>query len=374
MFVHSIQHGPSQAIYAAIKLIKEADKEILLSTYVLEGQGHAGKCLIDAIVKSKASSIKFLSNHYSLFSQKTLDYLALFPCISNKLQVRVWKHRYMNSNHAKFVIQDNTTVHLGGYNFQETLFMEPEYAWNDLGITVSNPQLAHTLSKYFYQLWNQSEIVECNSDLSNNLDCPIMPVGRVLKINQQIDDYTILNQIPKYLFLHSHQSKAFQSIIKAFQSATNSIDILSPNVIDSCIWEILIYKLKTIKGFQIRIITNENHNSSASFMSLLAAENSFFCSKQRNFREGLHIRYSNKSMKKTIKLKTDNKHWPVCIDHSKYFCIDLKQFYIGSFNMDSISLHACGESGIIIYDPILSQKVNAFLFDVLFNKAVSIDC
>ncbi len=373
MLLHSIQHGPSQAIYAAIKLVEEAQDEVLLSTFVLEGQGHAGKCLINAIMKSKAKSIKLLTNHYTLFSQKTLDYLSLFPCISDKLEIRVWKHRSMNSNHAKFVIADSLECALGGYNFQEAFFMDEEYAWNDLGITIASKYMAKNLAQYFYILWNQSEIIECDVSLKNDYQCPINSKGRTLNIEKQIDEYDILTQIPKYLFLHSHKSRAFKSILNCFDLASNSIDILSPNVIDTCIWDLLMKKLSL--GIKIRILTNEGHNSSQSFLSMFKAEADFFCSKKRKFLSNLDIRYSNIKNAKPIHLETDGRNWPVCIDHSKYFCVDLKHFYIGSFNMDTISMHACGETGVIIYNQDkLVSKINSFLFDYLFVKAIPIKC
>ncbi len=380
MFIHSIQHGPSQAIYAAIKLIREARSTVLLSTFVLEGQGHAGKCLINAIVESKATSIKFLSNHHTFFSQKTLDYLALFPCMSTKLQVRVWKHRYMNANHAKFVIADGITCSLGGYNFQEAFFMKEEYAWSDLGITISNATLADNLTAYFNDLWYQSEIIDCDLNLQpNEYECPDMAKGRILNIDTEVEEENAvtLTQIPRYLFLHAQKSDSFQSIIKCLSSAQRSIDILSPNVIDSCIWDLLMFKLSSIKNFHIRILTNMGHNSSHSFLSLLKAESNFFCSKNIKFPEQLEIRYSNMKVSdvKSVHLKTDDKNWPVCIDHSKYFCVDLKHFYIGSFNMDTISMHASGETGIIIHDkPKLTAAINSFLFDILFQRATKMEC
>ena len=368
MLIHSIQHGPSQAIYAAIKLIEEAKTEVLLSTFVLEGQGHAGRCLVDAIMKSKAKSIKFLTNHYTLFSQRTLDYLALFACVE-KLEIRVWKHRSMNSNHAKFIVVDSLECSLGGYNFQEAFFMEEEYAWNDLGITVACEYMAKKLETYFYKQWDQSEIVECNSSLKNIYQCPANAKGRVLHIEKTVNDYDVLTQIQKYLFLHSYKSKAFKSIFNCLASAKISIDILSPNVIDTCIWNLLIQKIKL--GVKIRILTNEGHNAYSAFL-LFEAENKFLCSKMQ---KNLEIRFSNRVNAKPIHLETDDKKWPVCIDHSKYFCVDLKHFYIGSFNMDTISMHACGESGVIVYDEsILVSKINSFLFDYLFAKAIPIKC
>ncbi len=378
MLLHSIQHGPSQAIYAAIKLIENASDTVLLSTFVLEGQGHAGKCLMDAIIKTKASKIKLLSNHHSLFSQKTLNYLSLFPCISEKLEIRVWKHRFMNSNHAKFVIVDDEICSLGGYNFQEVFFMEEEFAWSDLGIVITSTILASKLKKYFYKLWYQSEIIECDLSLEpNNYKCPLNAKGKTLLINQNINEFSILTQIPKKLFLHSHESKSFQAIMKCFASATKSIDILSPNVIDSCIWYLLIDKLKSIKNFQIRIITNKGHNNSQSFVSLLKEEKIYFCEKKLEFKNQLHIRFANGHAKEnqTIHLETDGRNCPVYIDHSKYFCVDLQHFYIGSFNMDTISMHACGETGIIIYnEKDLTLKINTFLFEPTFLKATPIDC
>ncbi len=378
MFLHSLQHGPSQAIFAAIKLVEEAEKSIIISTYVLEAHGHAGKCLMDALIKTKATKIKILTNYFFLFSKTTYNYLSFLRC-QKKMKIRVWKHSFMNSNHAKFVIIDGIKCSLGGYNFQESLFMPKEIAWNDLGMVISSMELSLKLKKYFKMLWLQSKKIKCDLKVipSTIYECPTEANGRILELkNTEIKSYGILTQLPKVLFLHSNKSESFQLILKCFESAQNKIDILSPNVIDLCIWNVLISKLKTIKHFQVRIVTNYGHNHSQSFAILMQKETDFFCTRKKKYIKNLHIRFAN-GLHKNSKhlLETDGKKWPTHIDHSKYFDVDNKHFYIGSFNMDAMSLHACGESGIIIYDEEkIALQINRFLFDFCFQKAIDIEC
>jgi len=383
MFIHSIQHGPSQGIFAAIKLIEEAKSEVLLSTYVLEGQGHGGTCLIDALRKTNARTIKILSNHYTFHSKKTLKYLGRIACVANKLRndqtlhIRVWKHNFFNSNHAKFVVVDETKCALGGYNFQEAFFMPNDLAWSDLGITLTSVSLGKTLRQHFDTMWQGASDVSCNQTLKMiSCQCPKQAVGRVLQINQTVTDYVMLTQLPQCLFIHSQKSQAFYSIMQCLSTAEKSIDILSPNVIDTCIWELLTHKLSTIKNFSVRILTNDGLNKSQSFMVLMQKEKIYFCNQRKKWKH-LQIRFSNDTTKNKKKqyLETDEKEWTVLIDHSKYFNVDLKHFYIGSFNMDAISLHASGESGVIILnEPHLAQKTNHFLFEFCWFKATELNC
>lgn len=374
MYLKSIQHGPSQALYAAIELIKEAKNEVLLSTFVLEGQAHAGKCLMDAILQSKASKIKLLTNHYLLASTKTLDYLNIFSCLHEKVEVRVWKHSLMNANHAKFIVVDGLKCSLGGYNFQEAFFMPEESAWSDLGIVVYDEGLSLQLTDYFYELWYQSTAVICSSSKlkkENNYTCPTLPKGKVLILDEKIENAIIMTQLPKRIYMHKNKSTGFLNIMAAFESANHKIDILSPNVIDSCLWKILTRKLKTIPNFKIRILTNYGFNHSQSFGVLLQPEQFFFCKLITKYKDKLQIRYSNGAHKnKKIYLESDERDWSLCIDHSKYFCIDNETFYIGSFNMDTISLHACGECGIIFKNNFkLTNEVNDFVFETNWSKA-----
>ncbi len=382
--IHSIQYGPSQGIFEAIKLIANAQEEVTLSTYVLEGQGHAAKCLMGALLTTKAKSIRFLSNHYTFFSQKTLRHLGYFACVANdpiyaekNMQVRVWKHNFYNSNHAKFVIVDNATCALGGYNFQESFFMDKDKAWRDLGITLTSADLARELTRYFDYIWEKADLVPCNTKLpKNNYVCPKQSTGQTMNIEKEIAHGVVLTQIPRQFYFHSHKSAAFRSIISCLELANVSIDILSPNVIDTCIWQLLSSKLLEISDFRVRIITNDRHNHSQSMAELHSNERPYFCKKKRKFKN-LHIRFSNGNDADNKKqyLETDEKNWPILIDHSKYFNVDLQHFYIGSFNMDAISLHASGESGIIVEkEPILAKDINTFLFEECWRKAKEFSC
>ena len=380
MFIKSIQHGPTQALYAAIELIKDAKEEVLLSTFVLEGQAHAGKCLIDAILQSKATKIKLLTNHFFLYSAKTLDYLKLFACLGEKVETRVWKHSFMNANHAKFIVVDGLKCSLGGYNFQEAFFMSEENAWSDLGIVVYDKTLSQELTSYFNLLWNKSSLIDCPSSKkkTNFFTCPVLPKGRILELNYLInkqDNISVLTQAPKKWFQHSKKSTSFLNMMSAFESATKTIDILSPNVIDSCLWKILTEKLSLFKNFKIRILTNYGLNFSQSIAYLWHTEETLLCSKKN---KNLQIRYSNGALNhknKKVYLESDEHNWPVFIDHSKYFCIDNETFYIGSFNMDKISLHASGECGIIVQnEPEVATKINEFVFEANWQKATELIC
>jgi phosphatidylserine/phosphatidylglycerophosphate/cardiolipin synthase-like enzyme len=164
--------------------------------------------------------------------------------------------------------------------------------------------------------------------------------------------------------------------MKCLESATFSIDILSPNVIDTCIWNLLTQKLLSVENFHVRIITNDRHNHSQSYSELHSNEKTYFCKKQKQLKN-LSIRFSNGNDAENVKhyLETDEKNWPILIDHSKYFNVDLQHFYIGSFNMDAISLHASGESGIIIEnDSDMAKEVNEFVFEYCWNKAKEFLC
>lgn len=370
MFIHSVQHGPSQAIFSAIKIIIDAKKSVILSTYYLEGQGIAGKCLMDALTLCQAPEIKILTNHHFLELSKTQSYLKLFACSFPNIEVRSWNHAFMNSNHAKFIIVDDEICSLGGYNFQEALFME-EGPWSDLGIIVHSNVLAKKLRVYFQNMWKLATPILCDTNEAkrkypNSSTCPPLAKGRQLFVGKEITSVTFLSQTPSRWFLHTNKSQAFLSILDSFQSARHTIDILCPNVIDTCLWSVLKNLEKSV---QIRILTNRDQNVLQSGFSLLEPEHNFLKRKQKEL-TNVEMRFSNHSTKKT-KLKTDGREWPHLIDHSKYYEIDGKDFYIGSFNLDPMSLHACGEIGIIVHnEPDVSKEIHEFLFEYCWERAI----
>jgi len=69
--------------------------------------------------------------------------------------------------------------------------------------------------------------------------------------------------MPKGWWFHHYRSNAFHKIIECLQMAQETISILSPNVIDSCVWDVLERKLKS--GVKILIVTNRRQNHTQTF-------------------------------------------------------------------------------------------------------------
>jgi len=359
----SVQHGPSQALLSGVQLVKFAKYTVIISSYCIEGQGTAGRCLLDALLECKAPLIKILTNHNFLDAMQTPEYMTLFSCSPN-VQVRTWNHFFMNANHAKFIVVDNTFVSFGGYNFQEAYFMQPG-EWSDLGLIVKSEEMASHLTAYFKIMWEQAKRVPCsNRKLKNLKICPAAK-GTMLKLNKKVQSFQLLTQYPSRWFFHRHKSPAFDAILRCMDSAHRSISILSPDVIDTCVWEVLTDKLE--QGVHVKIITNQNYNPVQTFATVGERDVDFFRHRKHSF---LEIRFSNPGKGTTY---MNNWSWPHYADHSKYFDVDEQHFYIGSFNMDAMSLHANGEIGIIVYDePEVTSTIHSFVFQTSWDKAIMI--
>jgi len=364
MFLHSIQHGSTQALFAALDVIRNASKTVQISSYYIEANGKSAQCLFDTLLECKAQTIQILTDYSLWEAYKIHSYLQRFACIPN-VEIRGWNHLFMNSNHGKFIIADNEDVCIGGYNFQEAFFMEPG-AWNDVGMVISSKEIASSLTMYFNSMWEKSKIFTCKN-VKTNLICPKERKGREKIIDASITKYQMITQYPNQWFLHSHKSNAFYQIINLLSRARKTICILCPNVIDSCIWSILSNKLK--EGVKIKIITNQNQNRPQTFFTIGQQEETFFQGKKRNY-SNLQIRFSNTGLKHT-RLKTNGKDWVHDVDHSKYFDIDKQHFYIGSFNLDAMSLHACAEIGLLVFDePQVTLDVHRFLFHYCWQRSI----
>ncbi len=367
MRLYSISHGQTLPIMEAIKLIEYAKKSIVLSTYYLEGQGVSGKCLMNSLITTKALKIQILTNHCFLDNSKTYQYLTLVASCNQNIELRVWKHTLMNSNHAKFIIIDNEFICIGGFNFQDPNFRAN---WSDLGLILKSKSYAIFLLKHFEYMWLQSTMIkfDIKHKLQNELICPSIYLGDKLYLNQvKIKKYNMLSKKPNHWFRHSNKSESFLKLLQVLNMATKEINILCPNVIDKCVWNVLTEKLKN--NVKVNILTNLNQNSIQSQFTLLQKEQFFLCAKSH---QNLHIKHCNLSHDK---VKINNDMYPVDIDHSKYFDVDLKHFYIGSFNLDPMSNHACSEIGLIIYDePKLTFDINKFLFQSCWLKAKDYLC
>ena len=362
MLLHSIQHGSTKALFAGIDLIEKARHSVILSTYYIEANGKSGKCLFEALKRCKAPSIRVLTNHHYLDTSPIYSYLRLFGCL-NHIEIRSWNHLFMNSNHAKFIIVDNYYVSLGGFNFQEALFMEPS-PWKDLGLILYSNDIANQLTIYFDSMWKQASPIHCKSSVQNISICPKERRGRSLDLDVAITTYTVLSQYPQGWFLHANKSNAFHSILHLLDHAKKTISILCPNVIDSCIWNILTKKLN--EGVKVKIVTNRNQNNIQTFFSIGEKEVDLF---QRKQHPRLQIRFSNLGFGHNL-LPTDHRNWLHDVDHSKFFDIDQDSFYIGSFNLDPMSLHAIGEIGLLIWnEPMVTSHIHTFLFEYCWKHA-----
>src|SRR5882724_4575870 len=139
----SIHHGVSGPILATLELIRGAKHSVSLLTYAMEGGGRMDDCLVDTLNKTRASTVRILTN------RKWWETNHDIHCSKNVFQMRAWSPADFQIYHSKFVIVDDRFVVIGGFNFEEVFFK----TWSDSCIIFESRIIAKELHTYFDIIW-----------------------------------------------------------------------------------------------------------------------------------------------------------------------------------------------------------------------------
>jgi len=365
----SIHHGSSVPISASLDVIRYAQHSLLICTYGIDGEGIAGTCLHQALQKTSANKIKILTNKV-MWPDPSYQFKQM-KCVQNKdVQIRFYPGVGVAGSHAKFIIADHETCVVGGFNYQDYYFMK--HPWSDTCVIIKSSSIANELQSYFKQLWKKSRRESCRNVLETEHRQCDNAKGRSLVLNRVVSDIVPVLQFPDVSWFHSRKSNQWKILIECLKDARTNIDVMSPNVIDQCFWNILKECKKRHPTIQIRIVTNLDHNDNVqSQLFLFQNEHTYFC-RQKNI---VQIRYANYSYH-AYRTRLWNKNSSLHIEHSKFLCIDNKHFYIGSCNMDVLSMHYLGEAGLLFHSQPASlvQEIHTFLFEHVWDKATPIEC
>ncbi len=430
MLLHSVHHGSSAPVLAALELIAHAKNSIYLVNFYIQGKGQVDACLCSALQQTSAPDIKIISNEIVF----EVDEMCISCLDLKRIQFRTWRSLGLQCLHMKFILVDQKYVFIGGFNFQEFYFMQ--HPWSDLGILLESQDIVQQLSIVFFHLWPQCTVKKhCKKNLlGTSCDFNALRLGRSLvfipdvhkenattktslpfktttefKIDFKIDfnstnlkteiskteiskttksnrtdfteykfrqdnyvtiikSYELLIQYPTMFFFHIPKSRAFYRIQHYLQEATKTIDIISPNMVDFCTWDTISKSVES-KGVKIRIATNFTHNQNHQARAFLfQTEKSYFTKKKKQLKTNLEIRYVHWPKLK-YKTRAVGKLYDNYIEHTKFFCVDNLHFYVGTFNLDVISMHNVGEIGIIISNAHIAQKMTHFLFEYVWNYA-----
>lgn len=147
-------HAPDERLAAVIDLIRKASDQIRMFSYMF-GSDQTGKEVLAALIGAAERGVKVqliidsfgsADNRHSFF-QPLIDAGGSYSCFGSK-----WGLGYFVRNHQKILIIDQSHALVGGFNITDHYFdRKGERSWEDLGVIVEGPEVAH-LSEYYDQL------------------------------------------------------------------------------------------------------------------------------------------------------------------------------------------------------------------------------
>lgn len=152
-------HAPDDRLAAILELIGTAQQSIRIFFYMF-GNDATGRQVLAALVSAAARGVKVqliidgfgsadISDH---FFDPLVGAGGRYHCFSTRKGFG-----YLIRNHQKMLIVDEAHALVGGFNITDQYFgRKAEDSWEDLGLIVSGPEVAH-LAEYFDELDRISE-------------------------------------------------------------------------------------------------------------------------------------------------------------------------------------------------------------------------
>ena len=144
-------HSPEDRLQAVLTLIQIAKTSVRMFFYMF-GSDDTGREVLGALAEAAGRGVRVQLIIDSFGSADTahsffdplVDAGGQYHCFSSR-----WGVGYFVRNHQKMLIADGEHALVGGFNITDQYFGRAgENSWEDLGLVVSGPEVAH-LAKYF---------------------------------------------------------------------------------------------------------------------------------------------------------------------------------------------------------------------------------
>ena len=316
--------GQTAQVHEMYEMILNAKNTVIMTTYVFEPFCDSGLYIRQALRSCLAKRKQLLLNQsFWNASATTVDAHVI------EADVRLWPNAFFDLLHAKFLVVDGFDIFITGSNIQDK---NTTSKWQDTGIRFQSKEIALQLTEIFYLLYQKSRPCRSYHTIQQTQELPFIG-SRVVSYSTQ--NMRLLYQSPAAILQHSRRTMYMEAIIDLIQRARKTICILSPNPVDKCILRVVLNKAES--GVRVQIATNHRHNESYRYI-LGESETTAVC---KWIHPNVELRYHNLS-------GCDVGKCADFIHHSKVIVVDDKFIYIGSANLDPISMHASGEIGITL--------------------------
>jgi phosphatidylserine/phosphatidylglycerophosphate/cardiolipin synthase-like enzyme len=315
------------------RLVRRAEHSVIITSYVFSGYGLPGHIVCRALSEAAPHvKVRVLVNHPLSYgvkvSNRRLD--MFMSMLNDNIEVREWRHHFINNLHSKFLVVDGRYALVCTSNVQPTVEQCNE---RDLGVTFDDDTVSNSLIAHFEDRWIQSvrtrrTFGEPSLEGKTSFDLPINPI----EVYANVQDLVVKSQTACATCLSKRTSPISEFLRKALNSAQKSIDIISPNVSDHSLLDIMQHVV-TERGVNVRVMTTFGQNRS-TFKLLSMMTNKEFYEKYMNV---FDIRFSNTRNIVKHHIEDENTDCVQSLDHTKLYIIDDDLVITGSFNADRFS-------------------------------------
>lgn len=393
-----------EIFYNIAERIRLAKYEINMTFFVWNADSDSCKLIGEAIRQNPNHPIvRILIPEPKYIKNKFMNqlYQTLVNWETEDLQLYILSYAGMGAWHTKFITIDNQISIITGANVQ-SLFdytKSTDKNWLDISIILRG-QLTSSLNLYFQEMLKVSDRLKCHDiDLfshQTNFPESILPINlsplnhistcettMTLVPNKLLETKSfangnlsimILSKLPTvnpYLDLYSsYQNVADQAIILALLLAKELVQIITPNLNDPVILEVLNHVLSN--SIKLQILTDQNFNyltskyvqpgtNSQILLSLIDQNQEAYHSGQ------LQIKYF--SYDGVTPVYDHDPH----ANHAKAIFIDKEYSIVGSQNLDQQSFQASSELGILIQDLEITKIVKNKVWYPNWNKSIPLE-
>lgn len=361
-----------------MQAISEAEEEVLLIGYKLEGGSDGDIDLINAFVKlnqkakdkNKTIRVRMLVNHVGGFAglliNENSSKLRQMQFSNLDFQYAEHSHFGLGSYHQKQVnIDGHTVILMSGDFYKANNYKNNFHGWIELASTFYGTEIATHVRNGFMAAWNSKQTRVIND---KKQPLPIFESER--KHATPNDDPVPLIYLHKkangHMFKREYLSPHAIAVTTAIENAKHSINIMMPNINEPAILHALANAYA--RGLKINIVIGKYHNDLAESLPYMGGTNQQALQTLLTLLEKKGIRdFSKLNLRYSTNDKGEiEKHHGQQTLHAKLIIIDDVSI-VGSSVLDKQSTLHSQEGDICIQSDNVAKKYLHQIFYPIFN-------
>ncbi len=354
-----------EALQCRIDLIVRAQKEVLISTYIIR-EDEVGLGLLQLMIDRAAKGVKvrlIIDAFGNDVSEELLNYL-----IEKKVEVHLFNKAKLfqlrtltNRMHEKVLLTDNENLIVGGRNLSNDYFkIDSTGNFLDTELFAKSKKVSNELRVHFYEMWNRHKLTkkpskillndEMRAHWKNRLEeglSQLLKKGKI-KTNSNIDwgaisstakvhaTYDDFVQDSSALIIPNEKKnlKGTYQLIALLDSAKTSIDFKNPYFHPTKLWLTAI-KSAIARGVKVRLLTNSECTTDVLLM------------------QSVYRRSRPKYLKMGVEIwEYEGKEYL----HTKSIILDATTTVIGSYNIHIVSQKNNAEVCLWVKDKTFGQQ------------------